>query len=222
MKHVPNTLTVSRIVAAPLALWGLGTGTFTGQLLGTALFIAAAITDYWDGRLARQYGVGSRLGQFLDPLADKVLVLGAFFLVPFLAPLDRALAAPAGPWLPWAAIGVIAARDVAVTALRSLYEKRDRPLRTLTAAKWKTAWQLTFLITVEVFLVAAHARGLEGGLGALGRAVYTVLLSPFALVFLLVTAAVTVYTGVLYFVRREPAPLMPGEVGSSAPFDAPR
>jgi CDP-diacylglycerol--glycerol-3-phosphate 3-phosphatidyltransferase len=112
MKHVPNALTISRIVAAPLCLWGLWTGTFVGQLLGTVLFIAAAITDYWDGRLARQYGVGSRLGQFLDPLADKVLVLGAFFLVPFLAPVDEGLAAPAGAWLPWLAIGAIAARGV--------------------------------------------------------------------------------------------------------------
>src|SRR5690606_16472997 len=210
MKHVPNALTVSRIVAAPLCLWGLATGAFTGQALGTALFIAAAITDYWDGRLARQYGAGSRLGQFLDPLADKVLVLGAFFLLPFLDPLDRAFAAPAGAWLPWAAIGAVAARDLAVTVLRSVYERRNRPLKTTSAAKWKTAWQLTFLITLEVFLVFAHARVLDGFWGAFGRFFYAVLESPFPLVFLLVTAAVTVYTGVLYFVHREPAPPVPG------------
>ncbi|HLT45801.1 MAG TPA: CDP-alcohol phosphatidyltransferase family protein [Rubricoccaceae bacterium] len=221
MKHVPNALTLSRIVAAPLCLWGLATGTFTGQLLGTALFIAAAITDYWDGRLARQYGVGSRLGQFLDPLADKVLVLGAFFLIPFLDPLGRALAAPVGAWLPWAAILAVAARDLAVTALRTVYERRNRPLRTTSAAKWKTAWQLTFLITVEVFLVFSHARVLGGFWGAFGRFFYAVLESPFPLVFLVLTAAVTVYTGVRYFARPEPAPPVPGEVAPSAPFDAP-
>ena len=221
MKHVPNALTVSRIVAAPLCLWGLWTGTFTGQALGTALFIAAAITDYWDGRLARQYGAGSRLGQFLDPLADKVLVLGAFFLLPFLDPLDGALAAPAGAWLPWAAVAAVAARDLAVTVLRTVYERRNRPLKTTSAAKWKTAWQLTFLITLEVFLVFAHARVLRGFWGAFGRFFYAVLRSPFPLVFLLLTAAVTVYTGVLYFVRREPAPPVPGEVAPSAPFDVP-
>lgn len=211
MKHVPNVLTASRIVAAPLCLWGLWTGTFTGQLLGTALFIAAAITDYWDGRLARQYGVGSRLGQFLDPLADKVLVLGAFFVVPFLAPLDRSLAAPAGAWLPWAAVAAIALRDVAVTVLRSVYERRNRPLRTLTSAKWKTAWQLTFLISIEVFLVFTHARMLDGFWGGFGRFFHAVLDSPFPLVFLLLTAVATVYTGVLYFVNREPAAPVPGK-----------
>ncbi len=221
MKHVPNALTLSRIVAAPLCLWGLASETFTGQILGTILFIAAAITDYWDGKLARKYGVGSRLGQFLDPLADKILVLGAFFLLPFLDPLDRGLAAPAGAWLPWAAVGAVALRDLAVTVLRTVYERRNRPLRTTSAAKWKTAWQLTFLITLEVFLVVAHARVLGGFWGAFGRFFYAVLESPFPLVFLLLTAAVTVYTGVLYFVHRETAPPVPGEVTPSAPFEVP-
>src|SRR5690606_9401127 len=164
---------------------------------------------------------GSRLGQFLDPLADKVLVLGAFFLIPFLDPLGRALAAPVGAWLPWAAILAVAARDLAVTALRTVYERRNRPLRTTSAAKWKTAWQLTFLITVEVFLVFSHARVLGGFWGAFGRFFYAVLESPFPLVFLVLTAAVTVYTGVRYFARPEPAPPVPGEVTPSPPFDAP-
>lgn len=203
MKHVPNALTIGRILVTPLALWGLATGTFWGQFTGAALFILAAISDYWDGKLARQYGVGSRIGQFLDPLADKVLVLGAFILIPFLAPVGEALAKPVGAWLPWLAIGLIAARDVAVTVLRAYYEKQNRPLKTLTAAKWKTAWQLTFLITIQVFLVFAHARSLDGFPGEFGGFIFRVLESPFALAFLIMTATATVYTGVLYFVKRE-------------------
>jgi CDP-diacylglycerol--glycerol-3-phosphate 3-phosphatidyltransferase len=127
------------------------------------------------------------------------LVLGAFFLVPFLAPIGEGMARPAGAWLPWAAIVAIALRDLAVTVLRVLYERQGRPLQTSTAAKWKTAWQLTFLITAFVFLAGSHARALSGALGALGRFLYAALASPAPLVFLLVTAAVTVYTGVLYF-----------------------
>lgn len=207
MQHVPNALTIGRILAAPLALYFLWTETFWGQFSGTALFIAAAITDYYDGHLARTYGVSSRLGQFLDPLADKILVLGAFFLVPFLAPLTESLARPLGAWLPWLAIGAIAARDVGVTWLRSVYERQNRPLRTLSVAKWKTAWQLTFLISIFVFLTAAHGRDAEGALGALFRFVDAVLRSPFPLIFLIVTSAITVYTGVLYFVGREESDL---------------
>ena len=205
MKHVPNALTIGRIVAAPVCLYLLWTGTAWGQVAGTALFILAAITDWLDGRLAREYNVSSRLGQFLDPLADKVLVLGAFFLVPFLDEIGEGLAAPVGAWLPWLAIGAIAARDAAVTVLRSVRERQNRPLATSSAAKWKTAWQLTFLITAFVFLSGTHLQGVGGALGALGRFLAAALSSPAALVFLLVTAAVTVWTGVLYF-RAPPRP----------------
>jgi len=205
MKHVPNALTAGRIAAAPAALYLLWTGTAWGQTGGTALFIAAAITDFLDGHLARAHGTTSRLGQFMDPLADKVLVLGGFALVPFLSPVGEGLAAPAGAWLPWAAIAAIAFRDLAVTLLRASYERRGVSLTTSNAAKWKTAWQLTFLIAAFVFLSGTHLRGLEGPLGALGRALEAVLLSPGPLVFLLVTAAVTVYTGVLYFRSDQPS-----------------
>ena len=203
MKHVPNTLTVGRMVVAPAALYLLwrGSASDSAAMLvgGTALFIVAAITDYVDGYLARRHGTTSRLGQFLDPLADKVLVLGGFALVPFLGPLGQGLAAPAGTWLPWAAIAAIALRDAAVTALRASYERRGVSLATSSAAKWKTTWQLTFLIAAFVFLAGSHLRGLGGGLGALGRGLTDALLSPAPLVFLLATAAVTVNTGVLYF-----------------------
>ena len=197
MKHVPNVLTVSRIVVTPLCLYGLLRGTFAWQAVAATLFILAAISDYWDGKLAREYGARSRLGQFLDPLADKVIVLGAFFVLPLVEPL--------GAWMPWWAIGLIAARDLAVTLLRTYYERQNRPLKTLQAAKWKTGWQLTFLITIQVFLVFAHARTLDGFAGAFGRTVYALLDSPFTLVFLLLTTAATLYTGALYFFRREPA-----------------
>ncbi|MEM0962037.1 MAG: CDP-alcohol phosphatidyltransferase family protein [Bacteroidota bacterium] len=199
MKHVPNALTIGRIIAAPVCLYLLWTGTVWGQVSGAALFILAAITDWLDGRLARQYGVGSRLGQFLDPLADKILVLGAFFLIPFLDPIGPGLVDPLGAWVPWLAIGAIAVRDAAVTALRSVRERAGKPLATSSAAKWKTAWQLTFLITAFVFLAGTHLETVAGPLAVLGGFLHDALASPAALVFLVVTAAVTVYTGLLYF-----------------------
>lgn len=207
MKHLPNALTLSRIAVTPLCLWGLATGDFAGQLAGTVLFILAAISDYWDGRLARAYNVRSRLGQFLDPVADKVLVLGAFLVLLLTEPLRTSLAVPAGAWLPWLGFGLIAGRDLGVTLLRAYYERRNLPLRTLSAAKWKTAWQLTFLIMLQVLLVVSHARTLEGSLGAVGRGARAVLESSFPLVFLLATAAVTVYTGVLYLRREQAEPI---------------
>ena len=199
MKHVPNALTAGRIVAAPVALYLLWTGTAAGQTAGTALFIAAAITDFLDGHLARRHGTTSRLGQFMDPLADKILVLGGFALVPFLTPIGEGLAAPAGMWLPWLAIGGHRDPRRGRDGPARPEERRGVSLATSSAAKWKTAWQLTFLIAAFVFLSATHLRVLGGALGALGQALHTALLSPAPLAFLLVTAAVTVYTGWLYF-----------------------
>jgi CDP-diacylglycerol--glycerol-3-phosphate 3-phosphatidyltransferase len=208
MKHLPNALTISRIAVTPLCLWGLASGEFLGQLLGTVLFILAAISDYWDGRLARSLDVRSRLGQFLDPLADKVLVLGAFVVLLVTPPLAASLASPAGLWLPYLAVALIAARDLGVTLLRSSAERRNLPLRTLPAAKWKTAWQLTYLILLQVLLVVSHARSLDGIVATVGRAASAIIQSPFPVAFLVVTAGVTVYTGLLYL-RREPAEPLP-------------
>ncbi|MAO80132.1 MAG: CDP-diacylglycerol--glycerol-3-phosphate 3-phosphatidyltransferase [Nocardioides sp.] len=199
---LPNLLSAIRLAGVPVFLWLVLGPEEDGWAL--ALLVVSGITDWLDGRLAREYGVSSRLGQFLDPLADKVLVLGAFFLIPFLEPIGTGLTAPAGAWLPWLAIGAIAARDVAVTVLRTVYERQGRSLATSTAAKWKTAWQLTFLITAFVFLAGRHLEAMGGALGALGQFLSAALVSPAALVFLVVTAAVTVYTGVLYF--RSPTP----------------
>lgn len=203
MKHVPNALTISRIVATPAFLALLLSGRFWGQLAALVLFLFAAISDWLDGKVARHYGVGSRLGQFLDPLADKVLVLGAFAALLFLPPdaLGRVLP------VTWWAVALIAFRDFAVTVLRARAERRGRPVQTKYAAKVKTAVQLTFLIYVQVFLVASKLGRFGGGWAWIGDLTGAVLYSPFTFVLLLLTVALTLWTGALYFVRRQPAPL---------------
>ena len=100
MKHLPNTLTVLRIAVTPLILFGLLRGTLGGYALATVVFVAAAISDYYDGQLARRYGTHSRLGQFLDPLADKILVLGTLIVLAYHRP-DLA---------PWWAVALVAVR----------------------------------------------------------------------------------------------------------------
>jgi CDP-diacylglycerol--glycerol-3-phosphate 3-phosphatidyltransferase len=205
MKHVPNALTIGRIIVTPIFLVLLLSGTLTGQLVALVLFILAAISDYWDGKIAREYGVGSRIGQFLDPLADKVLVLGAFFAFLLLPPDDQGRVLME-PWW-WWAVGVIALRDLAVTLLRSWAERVGRPVQTKYAAKVKTAVQLTFLIAVQVFLVASKLGRYDGWLADLGALTGAVLYGPATSILLLITALLTVWTGVLYFVRRQPSPL---------------
>ncbi len=189
MRFLPNILTVARIILTPVLLVLLLSGTFAGQSGALVLFILAAVSDYWDGHLARRYEAGSRLGQFLDPFADKVLVLGTFATLSFMLPTI----------VPWWAVALIAVRDIAVTLLRMWAEVRGRTLRTLPMAKTKTALQLTFLIGILVMLVARHPYMPE----ILIEVAHWVLSSLIPFVLLMTLVAVTLFTGVWYFVNQE-------------------
>ncbi len=187
MKHLPNLLTFGRIVLAPIVFFGMWQQTFWGSVLALVCFVVAAISDYWDGHFARMHQTGTRLGQFMDPLADKVLVLGTFVVLAWLHPRLA----------PWWAVALIAARDLGVTALRSYVESKGRSLRTLPLAKWKTTLQLTFLISVLVFLTLDYPIIPD----VLREIAVWMLRGPILFALLVVLVAVTVGTGVLYFVR---------------------
>lgn len=187
MKFVPNAITISRIILTPLVLWLLLTGKLSGQIWALALFIIAATSDYLDGKIARALGARSRLGQFLDPLADKVLVIGTFIVLAILMPHV----------VPWWAVLIIALRDAAVTAMRSWVESTGRSLRTSGAARAKTAAQLTFLIAMLVLLIGTNIRGV------IGEASNWLVESQIPFALLLIVVLITVITGVMYFVRQE-------------------
>lgn len=146
LRHIPNVLTVGRILVTPLLLLLLSVPSQAGQMSAVCLFVLASLSDYYDGVLARRLGVRSRLGQYLDPLADKVLVLGTFI----------ALALEAPDLVPWWAVTAIALRDVAVTALRSWTEAHGRTLHTYRVAKAKTMIQVAFLFGVLVLRAATY------------------------------------------------------------------
>src|SRR2546426_275551 len=81
--NLPNSITLTRIFSIPLLIWILSTSRFHGtggekELLASALFIAASITDGIDGYLARKRGQITTIGMLLDPLADKLLIAAAF------------------------------------------------------------------------------------------------------------------------------------------------
>lgn len=187
MKNVPNALTIGRIVLTPIMLVLLLSDTLWGLIGGLVLFILGAISDYLDGKIARSYEVKSRLGQFLDPFADKIFVLGTFIVLAILVPRI----------VPWWAVALVALRDVAVTLLRSWVESRGRSLRTLPIAKAKTGVQIGFLIVIIGLMIGAR---LGGGTG---RAVTSVLESVAPYVLMLFVVGFTVVTGVIYFVRQE-------------------
>ena len=141
---LPNLLTYARIAAVPVVvacLLGEGHG---WRWLALALYIAAALTDYVDGYLARAWGQQSPLGRMLDPIADKLLVascLLAFAATGILEGISF-----------WAAI-VILCREILVSGLREFLAELRVSVPVTRLAKWKTFAQL---LTVG-FLVAGPA-----------------------------------------------------------------
>lgn len=126
-----NMITAARIIASPVAflliLWNADAGgaSWAGFILGWVL----AVSDLLDGWLARKYNLISRSGAFLDPLADKVVVIGA--LICFVA-VDRF------HWLPAALIII---REVVITGFRSYWVKRNRAVPARKSGKYKSIVQ---------------------------------------------------------------------------------
>lgn len=148
--NLPNTLTVSRLIAAILLMLVMALPFPFATTVGFVIFVAASITDYWDGKLARtRYGV-TTFGKLLDPLADKVLVCAA--LVSFVG--IRLPFEPDYSLVPAWVVVVIIAREFAVTGLRLLAASASQR-RVISAGNWgklKTVWQMTAIIATFILL----------------------------------------------------------------------
>ncbi len=134
--NLPNLLTLGRIAAIPLVLWLMWQDTRHSNFWAMMLYSLAAITDFVDGYLARRMGLISVLGKFLDPLADKLIVLATLVLM---VELGRVPA--------WAVI-VIAARELSVTALRSIAMSEGVVIAASRGGKDKTAVQMVAVLTL--------------------------------------------------------------------------
>ena len=150
--NLPNTLTVSRLIAAVVVLLEMALPIPFSSTLAFVVFVAASITDYWDGKLARShYGV-TTFGKLMDPLADKVLVCAA--LVSFVG--IRLRFEPNYSLVPAWVVVVIIAREFAVTGLRLLAASASQR-RIISAGNWgklKTVWQMVAIISTFVLLAA--------------------------------------------------------------------
>ncbi len=150
--NLPNTLTVSRLIAAVVVMLAMALPIPFSSTLAFVVFVAASITDYWDGKLARShYGV-TTFGKLMDPLADKVLVCAA--LVSFVG--IRLRFEPNYSLVPAWVVVVIIAREFAVTGLRLLAASASQR-RIISAGNWgklKTVWQMVAIISTFVLLAA--------------------------------------------------------------------
>ena len=133
MTDLPNLLTVSRIAAIPLMVVLASIRSPGTDIAACVVFSIAAITDYFDGKLARDYGQTSDLGRMLDPIADKLLVGAALMM---LVGTDRLSAASLYPAI------VIMLREILVSGMREYLAGIRIGLPVTNLAKWKTGVQM--------------------------------------------------------------------------------
>lgn len=182
---IPNQLTALRILLVPVFVVLLLQADPYLKLFGVIVFAVASLTDIYDGYHARKYGVSTRLGAFLDPLADKLLITAAFLLYVWM-----------GYLILWMVILVVV-RDVVVTALRVYAEFRDMPVVTSMEAKYKTLVQNLFVYLIMVLVLMKEAAFSGKGISVM---ISGFLLSDFLDYIMFAVTVFTVYTGISYLV----------------------
>ena len=180
-KWIPNFLTSTRILLVPVFLYCLFTDFSHGKLLALIVFLSAAITDAYDGKIARKYDIESKFGVFFDPLADKLLVLSAFYGFICLPVLSTTVKL----WM----IILISFRDILVTLMRTLMQYKGVTMITSKAGKLKTFLQITTINFILIYLILKS---------------YKVDIPPDILQYnslyflMVITTLITFYTGVHY------------------------
>jgi len=181
--NLPNQLTTLRILLVPVFAYLLLQPSAWMKLWGVGVFIVASLTDIYDGYHARKYGLTSRLGAFLDPLADKFLITAAFLIY-----------VREGYLLLWMVL-LVALRDVVVTVLRVYAEAKDKPVVTSREAKYKTLAQNVFAYVIMLFMLLAEREFTGRGVASFMN---DVLFSDYLDYVMLAVTVFTVYTGISY------------------------
>jgi len=175
----PNTLTVSRIVIAIiLCVLLVNLRGFWSYLLCFFLFILAAMTDLWDGQLARKLKMESNFGKITDPIADKILILSIFFMFAY-----------KNLYSVWWIVPVTV-REILVTAVRFQKLRENRVLAAEWSGKIKTVIQMITILVAFIVLIIK----IETPTSHYFQPVHTTMIF-----FLLLTNFITIYSGITFF-----------------------
>lgn len=211
---IPNTLTVIRLLAAPgVAVMFLYFQRPWADWFALTLFVGAAITDWFDGYLARLWKQESKFGAMLDPIADKAMVVIAIMVLTGYSGMN--------PWLILPAT-VILFREVFVSGLREFLGAKAGLLQVTKLAKWKTTAQMVAIavlflgtgleyvngVAMQGMTLEQHAEAVTAGLAdpirACGKRDCASLAGDVGMVLMWVAAALTAMTGWDYFRKSLP------------------
>ena len=183
----PNQLSILRIILAPVFLFMYLSDSVLLKQLSLLVFFIAVLTDWYDGWHARKFKSVTKMGVFLDPLADKVLTSFAFllFFIEGIMPLWMML--------------VIVVRDIVMTLLRSYHEFKGNTMKTSYIAKVKTFIQMTYIFLI-LFLMITITFNVDG---SLKTSISSFLFSEVNYYLMLLVTLITFYTGVSYFFEKK-------------------
>ncbi|MEE9591801.1 MAG: CDP-diacylglycerol--glycerol-3-phosphate 3-phosphatidyltransferase [Thermodesulfobacteriota bacterium] len=168
--NLPNILSLLRIATVPIFVLLLFKSSKSVSIIAASLFIVVSFTDLIDGYLARKRGMVTNLGKFLDPLADKLLIIAVLIM---LVPMGRVPA-----WI----VVLIACREIAVTGLRAVAADTCIIIAASKAGKYKTAFQ-----TAAVIALLFHYR------------LFNINIHQIGMVLLWMALALTLWSGFEYF-----------------------
>ena len=172
--HLPNVLTLARIALVPILVAAFWLPLPAGRWIALAIFLIAAITDYADGIIARARNAESRLGQMLDPIADKLLVSSALMMLVYMSDIRGLVLVPAL---------IILAREIMVSGMREFLATIAVRVPVTGIAKFKTATQV---VALSLLIGAPVVESAFGVLHLLG------------IIALWLAALLTIYTGFVY------------------------
>lgn len=180
---LPNQLTVLRIILTPVFLFLFLSGEPYLIQISLAVFIVAALTDWYDGWLARKFNYITEWGKFWDPMADKILTSSAFIAFVVIGVLE------------WWMVLLIVARDVIITLLRLYAENRGSNFITSYYAKWKTLLQMIFLYYLLIVYTAINTPLVFNG----NENIFSILWDKNLIYFtMLLITIITVHSGYTY------------------------
>ena len=183
---LPNQLTILRIILSPIFLFFFLSDVIWMKQVSVLIYIIAALSDWYDGWLARKFNYITSWGKFWDPLADKILTSMAFigFAIVQL--------------IPWWMVIIIVGRDVLITLLRVFADMKNLSFTTSYYAKWKTLLQMVFLYYLLILYVAQFTPEIYQNYAGL---ISSLLDKQLIFFIALVITAITFHSGIHYVNR---------------------
>ena len=189
--NLPNILTLGRCVLAAFFVVFMSFDHVVCYMIAYALFTVAAITDYYDGKIAREQNLITNFGKLLDPVADKILMVAGFIMLMRVPDL----------YIPgWAVIAILA-REYLITGARSLAASDGVILPANAWGKAKTAIQMAYVFVILALVILWRIISAVPALSALvpgERATYSWGLEYLSLIGIILVAVYTIYSGIQF------------------------